>query len=71
MGYLCVFALGKQYLVRASYLEIYMEDIRDLLSKDQSRKLAIRESPDTGIYVEDLSSIVVKNVKEIDKVWLC
>eukprot|EP01147_Barroeca_monosierra_P005546 gene5546-172_t len=59
---------GKQYLVRASYLEIYMEDIRDLLSKDQSRKLAIRESPDTGIYVEDLSSIVVKNVKEIDKV---
>ncbi|EGD72527.1 Kif3b protein [Salpingoeca rosetta] len=65
---LCLSTFWKQYLVRASYLEIYMEDIRDLLSKDQERKLPIRESPDTGVYVEDLTSIVVKSVKEIDKV---
>ena len=45
-----------------------MEDIRDLLSKDQGRNLHMRESPDSGVYVEDLTSIVVKSVKEIDKV---
>ncbi|KFV57169.1 Kinesin-like KIF3B, partial [Tyto alba] len=30
---------NQQYLVRASYLEIYQEEIRDLLAKDQSKKL--------------------------------
>ncbi|CAM9095196.1 unnamed protein product [Lampetra planeri] len=34
---------NQQYLVRASYLEIYQEEIRDLLSKDQSRRLELRE----------------------------
>ena len=42
----------QQYLVRASYLEIYMEEIRDLLSKDQSRRLELKERPDTGVYVK-------------------
>lgn len=39
---------NQQYLVRASYLEIYQEDIRDLLSKDQSKRLELKERPDTG-----------------------
>ena len=38
----------QQYLVRASYLEIYQEEIRDLLSKDQSKRLELKERPDTG-----------------------
>eukprot|EP00055_Hartaetosiga_balthica_P003955 m.9574 g.9574 ORF g.9574 m.9574 type:complete len:778 (+) comp3494_c0_seq1:199-2532(+) len=59
---------GQQYLVRASFLEIYKDDIRDLLSKDHNKRLAIRDSPDKGIYVQDLNSIVVKSVKEIEKV---
>jgi hypothetical protein len=33
----------KQYLVRASYLEIYNEEIRDLLSKNGSAKLELKE----------------------------
>ena len=33
----------KQYLVRASYLEIYNEEIRDLLSKNGSAKLDLKE----------------------------
>jgi kinesin family protein 3/17 len=32
----------KQYLVRASYLEIYNEEIRDLLSKDPKNKLDLK-----------------------------
>ena len=43
---------NQQYLVRASYLEIYMEEIRDLLAKDQTRRLELKERPDTGVYVK-------------------
>ncbi|XP_072533765.1 kinesin-like protein KIF3C [Salminus brasiliensis] len=61
---------NQQYLVRASYLEIYQEEIRDLLaeSKDQGRKLELKESPESGVYVRDLSTFVTKNVKEIEHV---
>ncbi|KAL1020799.1 hypothetical protein UPYG_G00004810 [Umbra pygmaea] len=59
---------NQQYLVRASYLEIYQEEIRDLLSKDQSRRLELKERPDTGVYVKDLSSFVTKGVREIEHV---
>ncbi|KAI1890280.1 hypothetical protein AGOR_G00152120 [Albula goreensis] len=59
---------NQQYLVRASYLEIYQEEIRDLLFKDQSRRLELKERPDTGVYVKDLSSFVTKSVTEIEHV---
>ncbi|KAL5471016.1 hypothetical protein EMCRGX_G029088 [Ephydatia muelleri] len=58
----------EQYLVRASYLEIYQEEIRDLLSKDQKKRLELKERPDTGVYVKDLSSFITKSIKEIDHV---
>ncbi|CAH8572291.1 unnamed protein product [Dicrocoelium dendriticum] len=57
-----------QYLVRASYLEIYKEEIRDLLHRDQAKRLEIREKPDGGIYVKDLSSVLTKNIGEIQKI---
>ncbi|XP_071506252.1 kinesin-II 95 kDa subunit-like, partial [Diadema antillarum] len=59
---------NQQYLVRASYLEIYQEEIRDLLAKDQTKRLDLKERPDTGVYVKDLSSFVTKSVKEIEHV---
>uniref|UniRef100_A0A8D2NJ24 Kinesin-like protein n=1 Tax=Zosterops lateralis melanops TaxID=1220523 RepID=A0A8D2NJ24_ZOSLA len=59
---------NQQYLVRASYLEIYQEEIRDLLAKDQSKKLELKENPESGVYIKDLSSFVTKNVKEIEHV---
>ncbi|XP_065192323.1 kinesin-like protein KIF3B isoform X1 [Sycon ciliatum] len=58
----------EQYLVRASYLEIYQEQIRDLLSKDQENRLELRDRPDTGIYVKDLKAFVAKNSDEIERV---
>lgn len=59
---------NQQYLVRASYLEIYQEEIRDLLAKDQGKKLELKENPESGVYIKDLSSFVTKNVKEIEHV---
>ncbi|XP_054633535.1 kinesin-like protein KIF3B [Dunckerocampus dactyliophorus] len=59
---------NQQYLVRASYLEIYQEEMRDLLSRDQSRPLELRERPDTGVYVKNLSSFVTRSKEEIENV---
>lgn len=40
-----------QFLVRASYLEIYKEEIRDLLRKDSTKRLKVKETPDRGVHV--------------------
>ena len=42
--------------------------MRDLLAKDQTKNLELKERPDTGIYVKDLSSFVCKSVSEIEHV---
>lgn len=56
-----------QYLVSASYLEIYQEEIRDLLHQDQNLRFELKERPDTGIFVKDLSSTVCKSAEEIQQ----
>ncbi|KZC12367.1 PREDICTED: kinesin-like protein KIF3B [Dufourea novaeangliae] len=56
-----------QYLVRASYLEIYQEEIRDLLQSDQSLRFELKEKPDTGVFVKDLSTSVCKSATEIQQ----
>lgn len=48
--------------------EIYQEEIRDLLSTDVNKRLELRERPEVGVYVKDLSSFVCKNVHEIERV---
>ncbi|PIK44995.1 putative kinesin-like protein KIF17 [Apostichopus japonicus] len=48
-----------KYLVRASYLEIYNEEIRDLLGKDHKHRLDLKEHPDKGVYIKGLSSFSV------------
>ena len=58
----------RDFLVRASFLEIYNEEIRDLLGKDTTKKLDMKEDPNRGLYVKDLTHTVVKGVKEIDRV---
>jgi hypothetical protein len=57
-----------QFLIRASYLEIYNEECRDLLSKNPKKKLDLHEKPDSGVYVKDLSYFAVKDVSEIREV---
>ena len=56
-----------KFLVRVSYLEIYNEEVRDLLGKDQSLRLEVKERPDVGVYVKDLSVFMVNNADDMDK----
>ncbi|XP_075229690.1 osmotic avoidance abnormal protein 3-like [Lycorma delicatula] len=53
-----------KYLVLASFLEIYNEEIRDLLGNDNKKKLELKENADRGVYVSDLSHHAVSSVSE-------
>ena len=55
---------SREYLVRASYLEIYNEEIRDLLFKNGEKRLELKDK-DTGVYVKDLSTFVVKTPADL------
>lgn len=46
-----------KFLVTVSFLEVYNEDIKDLLNPSD-KKLKIHESPDQGIFVEGLCELV-------------
>lgn len=39
---------GSKFLIHSSYLEIYNEEIRDLLGKDIRQKLDLKEHPEKG-----------------------
>ena len=60
----------RQYLVRASYMELYKEDVRDLLSPNPKAKLELHEKPDTGVYVKDLTTTVVRSTDELKEIQL-
>lgn len=59
---------GVKYLIHASYLEIYNEEIRDLLGTDIKQKLELKEHPEKGVYIPGLSMHLCKNVRECEKV---
>ena len=54
-----------RFLVHASYLEIYNEEVRDLLGKDIKRKLDLKEHPDKGVYVQGEANNILVILIEI------
>ncbi|XP_078463966.1 kinesin-like protein KIF17 isoform X3 [Lampetra planeri] len=61
-------AENTKFLFRASYLEIYNEEIRDLLGKDTKQRLELKEHPERGVYVRDLSMHTVHSVAECERI---
>lgn len=61
-------AENTKFLVRASYLEIYNEEIRDLLGEDTKQKLELKEHPESGVYVKSLSKHTVHSVAECEQI---
>ncbi|GMR42327.1 hypothetical protein PMAYCL1PPCAC_12522, partial [Pristionchus mayeri] len=59
----------RTFLVRVSYMEIYNEEVRDLLAKEgQGHNLEIKERPDIGVYVKNLSSVTVSSASHMLKI---
>eukprot|EP00039_Didymoeca_costata_P009289 m.122748 g.122748 ORF g.122748 m.122748 type:complete len:1176 (+) comp14429_c0_seq3:204-3731(+) len=66
---------NSKFLVRVSFLQIYNEKIVDLLDRDKLLKrgpnglefnhLGIREDPQGGVFVENLSEHIVRNSSQI------
>jgi len=63
---------GMKFLVRCSYLEIYNEEVHDLLVEPKKggpgaveKKLDVKEDPQKGVFVKDLSQCIVKSIPEI------
>lgn len=57
-----------KFLIHASYLEIYNEEVRDLLGKDVKQKLDLKEHPTKGVYVQGLSKHRVSSIANLEKV---
>lgn len=53
--------------VEVSYLEIYAEKVRDLLSSNNKFHLRVREHPVTGPYVEDLVRLATSNYAQVQQ----
>ena len=66
----------KEFLCRCSYLEIYNEEIRDLLADkklkpgEEPERLELHENPEQGVYVKDLTMVTVDSVASIDRVMM-
>jgi len=59
---------GREYLVRMSYCELYMERVNDLLRKisPQSQNLPVKEDAEgKGFYVEGLKEKIVGSAEEV------
>ena len=56
--------INSTFMVRASYLQIYNENISDLLKVERT-SLQIREDKKKGVFVEGLSEWAVRSPNEI------
>ncbi|KII88481.1 hypothetical protein PLICRDRAFT_41639 [Plicaturopsis crispa FD-325 SS-3] len=53
-----------EYVVKVSYMEIYLERIRDLLAP-QNDNLQVHEEKSKGVYVKNLSDYYVSSAREV------
>ncbi|KAJ8705533.1 hypothetical protein PYW08_012579 [Mythimna loreyi] len=58
----------EKFLVCVTYLEIYNEEVRDLLGNNPHQSLEVKERPDIGVFVKDLTGYVVHNADELEKI---
>ena len=56
---------GTEYTLKCSFLEIYKENIHDLLDPEAASSLKVRETPSRGVWVQGLSEHFVTSVEDI------
>ena len=62
----------KKFLVRCSYLEIYNEEVYDLLTEPKKKgampeKLELHEGSEKGVFVKGLKWLIVKSIPEMEQ----
>ncbi|GAV03422.1 hypothetical protein RvY_13848 [Ramazzottius varieornatus] len=64
-------SINERYLVNASYMEIYQEELHDLLRKqgkeENAKKIEIKVDQNGSIYVKHLSQYQLKSVRHMEK----
>lgn len=58
---------NSSYKIQVQFLEIYGEDIRDLLDQTKTSKVAIREAPSGDVFVTGAREEVVSSVQQMMK----
>lgn len=57
----------KRFLIRCSYIEIYNEAIHDLLDYSPEARLELKETPQKGVFIKDLSTVIVRSAADTRK----
>ncbi|XP_044761416.1 kinesin-like protein KIF3A [Coccinella septempunctata] len=60
----------KSFVVTVTFLEIYNEEIRDLLSPTTGKKLVIHDHKTYGSFVKNLSGFTVNSMDELRKLFI-
>lgn len=55
----------REFLLRVSYMEIYNEQIKDLLASSDATKLPIHENAEQGVFVAGLTEEIVRNPEQV------
>ena len=55
---------NREYIIKLWYVEIYNENIRDLLN-NKNENLELREDPDEGIIINNVTEIITNSMNEI------
>lgn len=59
---------GISYRIEVSYLEIYSERVKDLMDPETSKSLKVRQHPEYGPYVENLTQLLVEDYSSIKRI---
>ncbi|KAK9819524.1 hypothetical protein WJX74_005048 [Apatococcus lobatus] len=59
---------NQEFLVRVSFLELYNEELRDLLARNVKGKLQLREKSSGDVYIKGLHTFVVNSIEDISRV---
>lgn len=54
-----------EFMVKISVMEIYMEELRDLLNPENKNSMRIRSTPTKGVYVEGITEVYVSSPEEV------
>jgi kinesin family protein 3/17 len=57
---------SRKFLVTAAFIELYNEEVRDLLGDNPKQNLDLKESKEQGVFVAGLTHNIVRSVSEMD-----